>query len=396
MTASLPRILCVDDEAHVLDGLSRVLRHHFEVVTARGGMAGREQLEQDQSFLVVISDMRMPGIDGVGLLSAARRLVPDASRILLTGQADVRSAIAAVNEGRIYRFLTKPCPPQLLIAAIEQAVEQHRLVTAERVLLEQTLHQAVQALVEVLSLANPVAFGRASRARRLIGELATLIGFRDRWQMEMAAMLSQVGAIALPADLAERYYHGRDLSPAERERITRLPEVALGLIGAIPRLEEIQAILRHAGDHFAGGGHPAQGDVGEEIPLGARLLRVVLDYDDLCSQGHAPEDAVSRLEARTGWYDPAVLADLRSIVGVEGTRRVLELRLTEVRPGMVFVDDVRSGDGTLLVARGQEVTASLLHRIEAFWGDLAVAEPIRVHLPEDSPAGKPGSPTAVA
>ena len=169
MSERPPRILCVDDEAHVLDGLSRVLRHRAEVVTAVGGPAGLALLQSDRDFAVITSDLRMPGLDGVAFLAAACRLAPDATRLLLTGNADVRSAIAAINDGHIFRFLTKPCPPEVLIAAVDQAIAQYRLVTAERVLLQETLHGSVKALVDVLALASPVAFGRAARCQRLIG-----------------------------------------------------------------------------------------------------------------------------------------------------------------------------------------------------------------------------------
>jgi response regulator RpfG family c-di-GMP phosphodiesterase len=379
----LPRILCVDDEAHVLDGLSRVLRHRADVVTAVGGPAGLARLQTDRDFAVITSDLRMPGLDGTALLAAACRLAPDATRILLTGHADLRSAIAAINDGHIFRFLAEPCPAAVLMAAMDQAIAQHRLVTSERVLLEETLHGSVKALVDVLALASPVAFGRAARCQRLIGELAALIGFRDRWQMEMAAMLSQVGSVTLPTELAERYYHGRPLTSEERTRVDRLPLVALSLIAGIPRLDEIHAILEHVGDRF--GGARSQSASGEGIPLGARLLRVVLDYDEFRSAGYPAEAAVERLEARSGWYDTAILADLRTIVSAGGTETVQELHLGEVEEGMIFVDDLRSTGGTLLVARGHEVTHALLHRIRTFWSDLEVAGPVRVTVPPGRP-----------
>jgi len=380
-TTELPRVLCVDDERQVLDGLARVLRRDFHVVIAVGGAAGLALLQADPDFAVVMSDMRMPGIDGLGVLTAARRLAPDATRLLLTGYADVRSAIGAINEGRIFRFLTKPCPPESLIAALTQAVERHRLVTAERELLERTLHGSIQALVDVLALASPVAFGRASRARRLMGELATLIGFRDRWQMEMAAMLSQVGAVSLSPATAERLASGATLSADEECQVARMPEVALQLLGDIPRLDEIRAILQHCRCTFAGG-DPAQPFAGDAIPIGARLLRVVLDYDRLCSAGHSNMEAVARMRARTGCYDPDILSDLAAVTGSESHIAIRELRFQDVALGMVFVDDVRAEDGTLLVARGQEVTTVLLHRIENYWAYLALPGPVRVTMPE--------------
>lgn len=382
--SALPRVLCVDDERHVLEGLGRVLRRECEVVPAVGGAAGMAMLEADRTFAVVLSDMRMPGVDGVALLGAARRRVPDATRVLLTGYADVRSAIGAVNEGEIFRFLTKPCPPETLIAALRQAVAQHRLVTAERQLLEETLRGSVQALLDVLALADPVAFGRASRARRLMGELAALIGFRDRWQMEMAAMLSQVGAITLPPDLAHRLAAGESLSPAEEAQVVAMPAIGLRLIAGIPRLDEIRQILAHAHSRYQGA-TPEQALHGDDIPLGARMLRVVLDYDRLSTAGHPPAEALARLRAHEGHYDPAILSDLSSVTGAQQRRQIFELRFQDVKPGMTFVDDVRSADGTLLVARGQEVTPSLMHRVESFWAALELPAPVRVTV--DGPPG---------
>ncbi len=372
------QILCVDDDPRLLDLLSRTLRQRFEVVTALGGEAGLGQIKANPQLAVVMSDLRMPRVNGVAVLNAARQFAPDATRVLLTGQADLNAAIAAVNEGQIYRFLTKPCQSEVLVRALTQAVDQHRLVTAERDLLERTLHGSVQALVEVLALADPAAFGVATRARRLMGELAELIGFRDRWQMEMAAMLSQIGAVTLPADTAQRYAAGATLTSDEEALVARLPDAALRLLGEIPRLEEIRAILGHVGARFAGG---ARNQVlqGEAIPLGARMLRVVLDFDTLRSRGYAASDSIQRLRAHEGWYDPDVLSDLATVIGAESGEEICELRFQDVKLGMIFVDDVRRSDGTLLVARGQEVTPSLLDRIANYWADLDLPGPVRVH-----------------
>ena len=149
---SSPKILCVDDEPNVLEGLLLHLRRKFEVETAISGAAGLEILQRSDAIAVVMSDMYMPEMNGAEFLSRARQIVPDAARILLTGRADIDSAIAAVNNGQIFRFLTKPCPPLVLLTAIEAGVQQHRLVTAERELLEHTLHGCIKALADVLAV----------------------------------------------------------------------------------------------------------------------------------------------------------------------------------------------------------------------------------------------------
>jgi response regulator RpfG family c-di-GMP phosphodiesterase len=384
MSDTRPRILCVDDEPHVLDGLIRVLRRDFDVVPAVGSHAGLEVLRNDRTFAVIVSDLRMPGLDGISLLTEASRIVPDASRILLTGYADVRSATRAVNEGRVLQLLTKPCAPDVLKRVLDLGVGQYRLVTAQRDLLERTLRGSVQMLIELLALSQPAAFGRASRVRKLMGEVATMIGFRDGWQLEMAAMLSQIGVLALPPALAVRYSDGSELTPEEEHLVGGLPGVAADLLKDIPRLDEIREVLTSVNLRFVRADLTQAVD-GTAIPLGARLLRVVLDYDRLCSRGYSSAESVARLVARNGLYDPDILSDFATVVGAQDHRVVRELRLQDVEIGMEFVDDVRAADGTLLVARGQEATPHLLERIRDYWSDLHLPSPVRVTFPS-SPA----------
>ncbi|MBI6546352.1 MAG: response regulator, partial [Cyanobacteria bacterium NC_groundwater_1444_Ag_S-0.65um_54_12] len=147
MSSDRLKILCVDDETQILAGLAWHLRRQYEMIAALNAPAGLEALERDGSIAIVLSDMRMPGMDGAAFLSRVRQVAPDAARILLTGHADLEVAINAVNEGQIFRFLTKPCPPPVLLAAVNAAAEQYRLITAERVLLGQTLGGSIKALI---------------------------------------------------------------------------------------------------------------------------------------------------------------------------------------------------------------------------------------------------------
>src|SRR6202041_2738668 len=181
--------------------------------------------------------------DGAAFLEQARQTRPDAVRMLLTGHVDIETAVLAVNRGQIFRFLTKPCPTAELVEAFDRAVEQHRLITAERVLLEQTLRGSIKMLTDVLSLANPAAFGRATRVKTQAVELATKAGLEKTWQIEVAAMLSQIGGLTLPAATVDKLYYGEPESAEERLMADRLPAVADSLLGNIPRLEEVRACL---------------------------------------------------------------------------------------------------------------------------------------------------------
>src|SRR5689334_9386183 len=130
--AKRPQVLCVDDEARVLEGLNLHLRKDYEVHTALSGEAGLSKLKELGGVAVVVSDMRMPGMDGATFLKRVMRDYPDATRMLLTGEPGRDAAVQAVNEAQIYRFLTKPCPPDQLKVAVDAALIQHKLMSAER------------------------------------------------------------------------------------------------------------------------------------------------------------------------------------------------------------------------------------------------------------------------
>jgi response regulator RpfG family c-di-GMP phosphodiesterase len=356
-------VLCVDDEPKVLEGLKLNLRRHYRVSTATNALAGLAIVDGDPPPAVVVSDMRMPEMDGAAFLSQVKERSPDTVRLLLTGQADLASAIAAVNHGQVFRFLTKPCSPQILLTAIQAAVDQHRLITAEKEVLEKTLKGSIKALVEILSLTNPLAFGRAVRLKRHAAELMASVGAPLSWQIEVAVMLSQIGCVTIPAATNEKLYYGRPLNDEEAEQTQRLPGISLQLFESIPRLEAVRAILQAQNHNYDGSGSPHGAVQGESIPLGARILKLVIDYDTLEAGQVDPGVAVGTLQGRKGRYDPKLLDALAHAKSKSGVQRVSELVLADVRPGMLLIQDVMSTTGLLLVARGHEVTSGLLYRL---------------------------------
>lgn len=359
-----PRILCVDDEPYVLEALGRQLRRSFDVSLAESGPTAIELLQQDGGFAVIVSDLQMPGMNGVALLERARELAPDTVRVLLTGQADLDTAVEAVNDGQVFRFLCKPCPAPRLQGALMAAVEQNRLITAERVLLQETLRGSIRALSDALALANPVAFGRATRAKNHAARVAQRLGLADRWEVEVAAMLSQIGVVGLPLSTAEKLYAGAALDPAEQEMADRLPQVADELLSAVPRLDGVREIIRLHDRPFCEAG--AGGRWAETVPIGARILKAVLDFDALESQGRCAADAIRELQTRPGQYDPAVLEAIAALSGTAATRIELrEVPLHAVRPGMRFAQDVRTRTGLLLIPKGFEANAALMERLRS-------------------------------
>ena len=380
---TLPRVLCVDDEPELLESIKVTLRKRFHVTTATSGAEGLAKLRNEGPFAVVLSDMRMPAMDGVGFLSRAREIAPTTVRMLLTGANDVSDAIHVVNDGQIFRFLSKPCPPKHLLNAFNAAAEQHRLVASERVLLEETLRGCIKTLTNLLSISNPAAFGRANRVKRCVRKLAERLGAENVWELEVAALLSQMGCITLPPETAENLYFGKDLTEKEAALVARLPAVAEELLRDIPRLEDVRMILALQDRHYDGRGTHPDGIAGEGIPLGARLLKIALDYDALEARGVSRDRQLPLMRSREGYYDPKALYALADILDPTGTTtRSSEVDIAGLRAGMILESDVVTTQGTLLLARGNEVTAELLAHLNNF-PPKAVRQPIRVGVPED-------------
>ncbi len=371
-----PRILCVDDEPMVLEGLRDVLHRSFDVRVAVSGAEGLAILtEQRRDITMVISDMRMPEMPGSTFLREARRVAPLAVRMLLTGYADADAAKKAVNDGQIFRFLTKPCKREDLLQACSGALWQHRLQKTERDLLEQTVKGSVKALTDVLALAAPAVFGRGARLKDLVVKLAAETGWIDAWELEVAAMLAQVGAITLPGDTAEKLYAGARLTRAEEAMVERVPVVTQRILANIPRLEGVLQIL---------GNYPRRFDsVADDglLPVGARMLRIAIDFLALESEDPSPRFALETMRGRAGVYDPPMLEAFARTAGIGDQRIVVsEVWVRELLEGMTLVGDARSGSGQLLIARGHVVTAELIERLRNF-PDGYVREPLRIAEP---------------
>lgn len=358
-TGPRARVLCVDDEPQILESLRDMLRRTFDVRIAGSGPEGLAALQdQPQEYAVIISDMRMPLMSGTAFLREARAVAPDATRILLTGYADLDAAIAAINEAQLFRFLTKPCPREDLLAACDAALEQYRLRSAERVLLEQTLKGSVKALTDVLALASPAAFGRSARVRKLVAKMVAKLGREADWQIEVSAALVNIGAVTLPAETAEKLYAGAMLTPGEQQMVARIPGLTRRVLEHIPRLEGVLEILGDYTRPFgAGAGSP-------NLPLGARILRIVLDFDALDAQGADRSIALAAMRGRAGVYDPELLDLFERLVGGDSSRyTVREITTAELKAGMILVADVRSNTGGLLIARGHSATEQLVARL---------------------------------
>lgn len=373
------KILLVDDEPNVLDGYRRTLGREFTMETAVGAQEALALIDKGP-YAVVVSDMRMPGMDGVQLLSRVKTQSPDTIRVMLTGHADMETAINAINEGSIFRFLNKPATKDMMGKTLTAALVQYRLVTAEKQLLEQTLGGALQVLTEVLSLVNPAAFSRAARARRYIQHVVTSMKLGNPWQYEVAAMLSQLGCVTLAPETIDAVYKGDTLLPEEQAQYDAHPNVAYQLLSKIPRLEPIAWMIRHQN-------RPVSQSENTELPdirKGAEVLRLVLEYEQATHQGASRTEAAHTLARQNTEMAQEFFAALVALDpnGEEG--EVKRCSIDELYAGMIIQQDVQTNGGSLLVSTGQEVTPTVISKLKNFHARGSIDGYVKVSSPKST------------
>lgn len=379
-----PRVLLVDDEASLLDGLRRILRGRFEVDTALSGPEGlaaqEAALAEGRPYEVIVSDMRMPEMNGAAFLAGVRQRDPDTVRLILSGQADLASTVDAVNDAGLFRFLTKPCESADLIRALDDAVAQYRLIRSERELLEGTLPATVDLLSDVLALGVPVAYVRTNRLAALTEAAAAALKVED-WRLPIAVRLCHLGCLGLPAALLQAVEAGEELDDEQIQLYLAHPSAAQAMLERIPRLGEVAAWI--GAQPLEDPTPPRPGRKGEEPPPAHVLFHAAVALLTTADRTQSASAALAELR-KTSPYPRAVLDAL--VTGIAALRPTVvrrEVKVGELAAGMLLEQDVVSGTGTVLVRKGERLSQTLAQRLKAFADTIGVGEPIKVVIGGD-------------
>jgi CheY-like chemotaxis protein len=377
-TAAKVRVLVVDDEPAMIDSVRRILRRDYDVTGAVGGAAGIAALAAGPEFAVVISDLRMPEMDGIEFLGRAHELAPDTVRVMLTGCADIEAATAAINSGQVFRFLTKPVSYPDLAAALTASIAQHELQRSERVLLQETLLRSIHVLVEMLTVGNPDELTRAVRITDMAKGIAASLGMERLWEIEAAALLMEAGRILLPAETAERAARGVALSPAEQQLVERVPALTWSYVMDVPRLERVAEIV---GLQSRTPDYDVQPDDSPTVAA-AKVLQVSTDIYRMLASGLSPREAVSHILDRLSSSGSRLRAALDDLVtALPDVYREVALDIEHLTPGLLLARDVRSAHGLRLAGHGTVLTQRLIERLYFYRSSIGVAviEPVYVY-----------------
>jgi response regulator RpfG family c-di-GMP phosphodiesterase len=379
------KVLFVDDDPNVLAGYQRNLRKQFAIDISTQGSEALEMLQKNGPYEVIIADMQMPAMNGIEFLEKARDFSPKSVRIMLTGNADQLSAVRAVNDGNVFRFLTKPCSSSELGTAIEAGVHSYRLLEAERQLLDQTLNGAIQVLLEILATLDPESFGHSRTLRQYVKGYSQSRNLADAWAYETAAMLSPIGFITIPADVLRKARAGAHLTGDEKDMFVRVPRIGCELVAGIPRLEEISQIVLYQEKRFDGAGFPHDSVAGASIPFGSRLIKIFYDFIRLERSGLSRERAIKEMGRRTGFYDSALLEscvafllNAHPFISETESVSITKIMLRDLKPGATLASDIKTLEGVLIIAAGAVVTPLLLERLRNFSRIAGIAEPLMI------------------
>jgi hypothetical protein len=267
-----------------------------------------------------------------------------------------------------------------LLAAVEDGLKQYRLLTAEKVLLEQTLSGSVRMLIEILGMVRPAASSRASRLQRYTLDLVAALGLPERWQWGLAAFVSQIGCVALPEEILLKAEAGQVLTDEEKRLYESHPEIAGKLLAAIPRLEDVASIVTAQFGTLSFAGKPEDIRQWDVRSIGQLLLRTAIEFDRLIARGVIREAAAENLRASKFGLPTSIITALKNLSITSQERIVRQIRLKDLSPGMILDEELVSPKGIRLVPSGQEVTRTLIVRLISIAGGVGVAEPFRVRI----------------
>jgi response regulator RpfG family c-di-GMP phosphodiesterase len=379
------KVLFVDDDPMILSGFVRNFRRYFNVYIAPDAESALEYIKNDGPFAVAVSDMKMPGMNGVVFFEKLRKVSPDTVRIMLSGEASLDMAVDAMNSGAVYKFLIKPVSPDEMLKIIALGLEEHNRISGGKRLLDETLNGSVQALMDVLVLTNPIAFSRGKRLRHYIFQLGRMIGIQNIWIYEIAAMLSQIGCVTVSEETVEKFVEGEELDDKEQRILKFVPQISKKVIAKIPGLDLVSEIIENQNTDIDYSMVKYPLNRTPQAILGSLLLKTVTEFDNMICAGLSKTEAISRMSYSDEKNERTLLKYLKDVsVFNESPSQIRLKKIDDLREGMILAEDIKTNKGFLIAPKGYEADKSLISRLEDYSRKKIIKDSVHVFLFGDS------------
>ncbi len=350
------QVLFIDDDVSLLSTMKRNLGLDFTIHTAEGGEVALELVQQQGDFSVVVVDMQMPKMNGIQTIAMLREKMPNAVFLMLTGNQDLTTAIQAVNDGRVFRFLTKPCQVFEISAAIQAAQQQHNLIIAEKELLSGTFAGAINLMTDVIEMQEDrhVDTGRMSEA---LVDLADRMSIEIGWEEKVAARIFLVGIAMLgPEDSVK--FGALDPATAEHKAMfARICKKSASMLARLPRLGWIVDLLKHVpnAERYESGC--------DRIDSGALLLRIVFYWNFLTNKGLCVEAATSVIENIMPELSSKMIQSMQCLHDNHDAHMLTKVAIGKLRPGMIPYENIENPRGGFAVAKGRVLTVAMVENL---------------------------------
>lgn len=356
-------VLLVDDDRQLLDGIRRNLCFDYDLIVAESGAQALDSLSNAGQVPVILTDMRMPGMDGVQFIAHARMISPDASYVMLTGNQDLATAVKAVNEGQVFRFLNKPCDIKTLKAAIDAGRRQYDLTQCEKVLLNKTCAGAVGMLMDVLETNQPDVGVRLASLRDTFDQLRVATSMPSRWDLSLASRLALVGLVCFEPAETEAFLATPPNDAAWGEALRRIVRTGGRVISRIPRLDDVGRLVEMIPETDGSFYQPDATEPDDVIAMGATLLHVAALLDAARSHGLGGRQAAGEVRLALSKPRPEYLSLIERLPEPNTAVAPIEVAPEDLKPGMVLHSDLKGRDGYILVRGGKRLTDVVIERV---------------------------------
>jgi len=378
MSSTKSQILVVDDDNLVLKIFRNSIdEREYEFVPAVSGEVALEYLKDpDHRIKVVVSDMLMPGMDGLELLGLLQKRHPDITRVLLTGSDDIAYISEVINQVDIFRFVRKPIQPTKLNKTLRDAVDYHEMIVAERDIMESTLAQSLDALFKILEMTNGIAYALTRHVKEYSLKLGKLINVPRLWSLEISAQMSQLGCITIPEFVLERYYWGDDLSPKETAMVKNQANIGRSILMNIPRLEHIGETIIAAHSTIDSKLY----EEGDATTVHAAIIKLATEFDMLVRRGRTKEEALESITENPRSIPVDLIEAFSEIDVIQPKLTTIDLEIDKIKNGMWIEEDVKTHEGVLIVSKGYRINEAVRNRLVNFSDEGEIDHMIKVRV----------------
>ncbi len=350
------QILFVDDDASLLSTMKRNLSLEFTVQTAEGGEVALEMVNQQGDYAVVVVDMQMPKMNGIQTIASLRQRMPNAVFVMLTGNQDLTTAIQAVNDGRVFRFLTKPCQVFEISAAIQAAQQQHNLIIAEKELLSGTFAGAINLMTDVIEMQEERHVDTGRMAEALV-DLAARMQIEIGWEEKVAARIFLVGIAMLGPEDSIKFVSLDPTTAEHKAMFARICKKSASMLARLPRLGWIVDLLKHVpnADYYESGC--------DRIESGALLLRIVFYWNFLTNKGLCVEAATGVIENIMPDLSSRMIQSMQCLHDNHDAHMLTKIAIGKLQPGMIPYENIAVPRGGFAVAKGRVLTETMIQNL---------------------------------